>query len=167
MAELVTSLSLMLTIREARPDDFEWVFQAVKRLTQMYRGLPEPPVIPGGKECYDAMINDPEHHHIVVAEADGKRVGCALLQMGRALHFGGRSAELQDLYVEESARRLGVGKALMKYLDEFATKTGLKATELYQLPPGSDLDEERNLFYKRAGYWIGGFARHKLHEEIP
>jgi uncharacterized protein RhaS with RHS repeats len=33
------------------------------------------------------------------------------------------------------------------------------------LPPGSQLDEERNLFYKRNGYKLGAFGRYKLLEQ--
>ena len=128
---------------------------------QMFYGLPEKPDIPGGKECFEAMLKEPETYHIAIAEHNNTPVGLAILQVGRQMQFGGRCAQLQDLFVEESARNLGVGKALMKYIDDFAVKNGINGIDIYQLPVGSEMDEERNLFYKKAGYVLGGLARTK------
>ena len=152
----------MLKIRSASKADFQWIFDGVRSIMQMFDGLPEKPDIPGGKECFDAMLNEPETYHIAVAECGGKRVGYAILQIGRQMQFGGRYAQIQDFFVDKQMRHLGVGKALMKYVDEFAVRHGINGIDIYQLPVGSELDEERNLFYKKSGYNLGGFARTKM-----
>lgn len=56
--------------------------------------------------------------------------------------------EILYLYVADAYRRYGVGKALMKHIDAFARDQLLKAVDLRQLPPESELDEERNFFTK-------------------
>ena len=152
----------MLSIRSARLDDSDWVTHAAKKILDMYKSVLGDMESTGGRECFRQMLADPKHHYIAIAEANKKRVGVAFFAMGYALHFGGKTGELQDLYVDESCRSLGVGRALMKHLDDFAVKNGIRAIDLYQLPPGSDHDEERHMFYKRHGYVLGGFVRHKI-----
>ena len=152
----------MLSIRRANLGDSDWVFNATKKIVNGYRSVPPDMEESGGEQCFKDMLNDPEHHYIAVAEAGKKKVGVVFFSIGHALHFGGKAGEVQGIYVDESCRNLGVGRALMKHLDDFAIKNGIKAIDLYQLPPGSDHDEERHMFYKRHGYVLGGFVRHKI-----
>lgn len=152
----------MLKIRKARKEDFDLIVKGTCEIVRMCIGAKDPPVIPGVKECFEEMLNDPKHHYIAVAEYNGKQAGYASVGISKTLHFAGRSGDLQDLYVDDAYRKHGVGKALMQHVDEFAQKEGLMAVDLHQLPVGSELDEERNLFYKRAGYELGGFTRQKF-----
>jgi GNAT superfamily N-acetyltransferase len=152
----------MLKVRAAKPSDFDFVLRGVSTITQMCINSPDLPAIPGAAECYSAMLADPRHHHMVIAEDNsGTPLGVALFSMHLTMHFGGWSGELQDLYVVKEERCKGVGRALVKYLDDFATKNKLRFVTLSQPPPGSPLSEERSLFYKRCGYDYCSFFRQK------
>ena len=157
---------MSLIIRNGRKDDFDFILNGVREVVRMYRCMEElPPPFPNAREAYNDMLNDPQHHHILVAESNGKKVGTVLVSFSKAVHYGGVGAEVQDLYVDPSARNLGVGKALLKKVDEIAKERNVTGAHLCQPPPGSELDEERSLFYKKQGFHLGGFTRHKLYEE--
>ena len=62
----------------------------------------------------------------IVAEIDGKVVGYLLYHHGYDLDHGGRVLYLVDLYVRESVRRKGIGRALMESAAEVCRKAGGK-----------------------------------------
>jgi GNAT superfamily N-acetyltransferase len=149
----------MLTIRPARLDDLGFVLGAVKSLTQMCLNIADPPISPATRQTYLEMLKDTDRHHMVVAQnGDGQQLGLAFLALCKSFQYGGWIAELQELFILNSARGTGVGRALMKYVDDFAKEKKLNCIILSMLPPGSPLDEERNLFYKRNGYKLGSFG---------
>ncbi|OHT00713.1 acetyltransferase, GNAT family protein [Tritrichomonas foetus] len=163
---IISIFYMSLTIRSGRKDDYQFVIDAVRDVVRIYKGDQEPPPpMPGAEQTYYDMLNDKQHHEVLIAEANGKRVGAALVSFTTAIHFGGWSAEVQDLYVDPTVRKMGIGKALLDRVSKIAEERKLKAIELYQPPPGSEQDEERSLFYKKNGFWAGGFTRHKIISE--
>jgi GNAT superfamily N-acetyltransferase len=152
----------MLTIRPARADDLGFVLSATRSLGQMAMNRSDPPMHPGSGPTYLEMLTDTDRHHMVIAQgADGRSLGMAMLALCKSIHFGGWTADLQDLFIADNARGKGVGRALMKYIDNFARERKLTCVTLMVLPPGSVMDEERNLFYKRNGYQLNAFCRYK------
>ena len=159
----------MLRIRNARAQDFTFVNDGIRDLERQYRQLKELlPVFPKAEETFKDMLNDPKHHQILVAEIDGKPVGSVAVQFSQALHYGGKCAEVQDLYVDPNVRQKGVGKALLQRVKEIAEERDVIAIELMAAPPGSELDEERSLFYKKCGYKFAGMTRNLIlqHHDI-
>lgn len=63
-------------------------------------------------------------HHVAVAEADGKLLGFAAVEI-RTLLVSGRKAELMGLVVGSEARGRGVGKSLVRAAEEWSRAQGV------------------------------------------
>lgn len=155
----------MLKIRAARKGDFGFVRKGVETIITMSGDLPhfgdaEARI----KKCFEEMLED-KTHHLVVAEQEGKPVGLAVCALTKALHLGGWGCELQDLYVDDSARKSGVGSALIKYVEDFCRRNDIKAIQLVQPPPTSTMHVERSKFYDKAGYVTGPILRTNFLEQ--
>ncbi|OHS95226.1 acetyltransferase, GNAT family protein [Tritrichomonas foetus] len=164
----IKSSTMSLTIRNGRKDDFNYINNALRDIMRICFKMDKPfPNVPGSDEAYDEILRDKEHNEVLIAEIDGKRVGTALVTYAPIITMGGKTAEIQDLYVDPAARGKGVGKALIQKIHDIAKEKNIKGMYLIQPSPGTEQDEERNLFYKRQGFFIGGFARFKVLGEYP
>jgi GNAT superfamily N-acetyltransferase len=80
-----------------------------------------------------------------VAQADGDLLGTASLDVSDLPPFDHLSPWLASLYVEPSARSAGIGSALVRHVQQFASSHGIQT--LYLWTPGSIR------LYERCG-WI-------------
>lgn len=109
-------------IRPATPDDRAPWSELWKRYLEFYETtLPQ--------STFDvtwARLLDPsEPMHAALAEtSDGKLVGLVHYIEHRSCWSPKNSIYLQDLYVDASARKRGIGRALIEYVYEDATKRG-------------------------------------------
>src|SRR5438552_15016340 len=62
----------------------------------------------------DYILARPDAGRILVAIRDGVVVAVAAVTFTRGLEHGGRSAWLEELYVQPSLRNVGVGTALLR-----------------------------------------------------
>lgn len=83
--------------------------------------------------------------HTFVAEADGQVVGYALFYFGYCNVWGTRGVHIDDLFVEESARRRGLGRLLMKEIAKIAIKSS--ATWMTWVVMRGN-DEAKRFYYK-------------------
>jgi putative acetyltransferase len=79
----------------------------------------------------------------LVARSDGRAVGCAALVLGQ-----GGQAEIKRMFVSDSARSTGVGRALMDSIEAIGAREGVR---LIQLETGTKNLEALSL-YRRFGY---------------
>jgi putative acetyltransferase len=79
----------------------------------------------------------------LVARTDGRAVGCAALVLGQ-----GGQAEIKRMFVSDSARGTGVGRALMDALEAIGAREGVR---LIQLETGTKNLDALSL-YRRFGY---------------
>lgn len=86
-------------------------------------------------------------HHVVVAEADGKLLGFAAVEI-RTLLVSGRKAELMGLVVRSDARDMGVGKSLVRAAEEWSRAQGVGTMTVRSNTARS----ESHGFYERLGY---------------
>lgn len=78
----------------------------------------------------------------------GEPVGYLVLTFAFDLEFGGRQAILNDLYIDATHRRMGIGSAVLAQIEDFCNSCGVRAIELHvTLRNASVLD-----FYRRAGF---------------
>jgi ribosomal protein S18 acetylase RimI-like enzyme len=117
-----------MRIRAARRDDFEAVSQLLADL-----GGGRPAVTPESEEdcraVFEAQIFDPYSHHIV-AETQSGIVAFLSLHFRSRLNWPSEEAWVPDLIVAESARRQGIGRALLEEAEARARDRGCHALQL-------------------------------------
>ncbi len=128
-----------LTVRVASAADAA----EIARLNRLFNGVDEPP------ENYARRMVDPLRVDIpILAELDGQAVGIAGLRLVPAVFYPFPYAELTELYVEESARRIGAGAALIRFAEQLARQAG--AEEMVILTNFYNHPAQR--LYLRMGY---------------
>ena len=92
---------------------------------------------------------------IYFAEAEGKIVGCVSGMLPPpSLHeqAGGipsKHGRVQELYVDDKYRERGIGRALMKKMEDYFHKNGCDAVCVEVFAPNENAQE----FYKSCGYF--------------
>jgi DNA-binding MarR family transcriptional regulator/GNAT superfamily N-acetyltransferase len=141
-------------LRPPRPGDMGWVVhrQAVLYAKEF-----------GWDERYEALISrivadfierfDPRRERCWIAERDGETVGSVFVIKNQEREG---VAQLRLLYVEPSARRLGIGRRLVRECTEFARRAGYKSIVLWT---NSVLTSARRI-YEAEGYRLVKEERH-------
>lgn len=156
-----------LSIRNAVPEDCEFITNMVGQLLRVIFETKKLPEVIGFKESYDAMMKDPEHYPIFIAEEKDEKNPNKVVKLGTAitstqimLLVGGPYLYLQDLIVDESARGKGVGSALVKHVIQYSKDHDYRLIELVQPKDTNIYHEQRTKFYTQHGFDLLG--RHRL-----
>jgi GNAT superfamily N-acetyltransferase len=129
-------------VRHARAADADALYAFACRLALDH--APE-------RDAYDRALRDSlsdERSLVLVAEADadGRLVGSLVAGLLPMPLYGARLAFLQELYVDETARGAGIGRALMDAFDAWARERGAAVEALgTSRPPAM-------AFYERLGF---------------
>jgi GNAT superfamily N-acetyltransferase len=128
--------------RIADSTDAEGIAQLV-RLNALFNGASDTP------EQIATRLTDPRRvETIFLAEINIRIVGFAALRVVPCVFFAEPYAELTELYVEESGRRQGVGRALIAHVEKLAREAGARQmlilTDFYNHPAQS--------LYRSMGY---------------
>lgn len=83
---------------------------------------------------------------VLAARAEDQILGVALLAYRLNVSAGGLFASIEDLYVRPEARRRGVGRAMLKAVDELCAERGISYVE------AQVEEKEAELFYTALGY---------------
>ena len=83
---------------------------------------------------------------VLAARAEDQILGVVLLAYRLSVSAGGLFASIEDLYVRPVARRQGIGRALLRAVDELCTERGISYVEV-QVE-----EREAELFYAAQGY---------------
>jgi GNAT superfamily N-acetyltransferase len=115
----------------------------IARLNRLFNGVDEPPV------NYARRLADPRRVDTpILAEINGRVIGIANLRLLTAIFYSAPYAELTELFVEESARRLGAGAALVSFAEQLARQGGavemLILTDFY--------NHAAQQLYRKCGY---------------
>src|SRR5438445_5432278 len=104
--------------------------------------------IPRIARAVDGVLRHPERGRLLVATVAGRPIGLAALSFVWPLEHGGRSAWLEELYVEPAARGRGLGTRLLHAALRIAAETGAVAVDLEV-----DADHQRaGRLYARGGF---------------
>ncbi len=129
-----------LTIRAARPADRDRVFALLKQLAASFA-----PDRQAFDESFAFLLDDEATSVFLVAEdATGLVTGYALTTITPLLYTNGKSAQLQELVVDNHSRGNGVGTALIEEVEAVCRARGVK-----QLTVASRRSAD---FYERLGY---------------
>ncbi len=96
------------------------------------------------RELHAALQDD--RSLVLIAEQEGRAVGSLVAGVLPMPMYAGRLAFLQELYVDESTRGTGVGRALMDAFDAWARERGAVVEALGTSRPGA------MAFYERLGF---------------
>jgi GNAT superfamily N-acetyltransferase len=107
-------LSSPVRIRDAEPEDVELIFSLIAQLAEYERA---PEKVTGTVELlWRALFGPHPSAEALIAEVDGAPAGFALFHGTFSTWECRPGIWLEDLYVGESHRRSGVGKALLAHL---------------------------------------------------
>ena len=157
-----------ISIRPATAADIDTILHFIRSLAAFER---EPDAVKTTSEdlLRDGFGAQPKFETLI-AEMDGAPVGFALFFATYSTWEGRAGLHLEDIFVEEAARKHGVGRQLMQALAALAMQRGYARLELQVL----DWNPARE-FYHRLGlehmqewlsYRISGAALRKLAEQV-
>ncbi|MFD8499502.1 GNAT family N-acetyltransferase [Amycolatopsis sp. NPDC059657] len=137
-------------IRRIRESDVDAVVQLCHELADYEKAPQDCHLTPA--QLHKALFSDAPALFGHVAEEDGEVVGCALWFLNFSTWRGVHGIYLEDLYVSESHRGSGLGKALLAALAEECVDRGLErlewsvldwnpATEFYKALGATPMDE--------------------------
>ncbi len=107
-----------LKIREAIPADSQTIFDFIMEIA-IYEELPNE-VKTTVEQTREAIFAPNATVKALICEEDGKAIGYAVYFYNYSTWLGKNGIYLEDLYVSESKRKRGAGKALLKYLAQKA-----------------------------------------------
>jgi len=133
------------TIRTAGPDDAPAVHALITALAEYER---EPDAVESTPDVIRRQLADPRPpFECLLAEADGEVVGFALFFPTYSTWLGRQGLWLEDLFVPESHRHRGIGRALLTRVAQLAVARGCGRLEWSVL----DWNEPALAFYRRLG----------------
>ena len=130
-----------INIRRATATDWNTVYKFVSALEERTFDAED------FRNLYQQNSSRPEYYYLI-AEAEGTPVGFISLHTQVLLHHGGRTGEIQELYVEESHRGKGVGQRLLADVEKIAIDIGLLEIEI----TAHLRRTVAHRFYQRHGY---------------
>lgn len=77
-----------------------------------------------------AAMFDDHGTHLRVARVDGRIAGVLLANEFSSIKFPGRALWIEELYVDPSYRRLGLGRMLVEHMLDWAYEAGFAGVEL-------------------------------------
>lgn len=119
-------------IRPARPEDAGEIVRLVKALAA-YENEPEETVKLTEATVLRDGFSEPRRFEALLAELDGEPVGFALYFHNYSTWEGRAGIYVEDLFVEERARGLGLGRALVTEIARIAQRRGCPRVDLWVL----------------------------------
>lgn len=105
---------MLLKIREATSQDSQTIFDFIMELA-IYEKQPNE-VKTNVEEIKESIFGKNSTVKALICEEDEKSIGYAVYFYNYSTWLGKNGIYLEDLYVSESKRGLGAGKAMLKYL---------------------------------------------------
>lgn len=137
-----------LEIRQGTPADMPDLLRLIKALAEFEKGLHlvTNTVDQLSEDCFKHQLFD-----FIIAQYKGQTVGMAMWYY-RYSSWRGKCLYLEDLYVDEAFRHLGIGKTLFRTVAQKA-QTENAAQMIWQV---LDWNEPAIKFYHKAGATVGG-----------
>ncbi len=138
-------MSNSITLRPATPDDVATIFGLIQALAE-YEKLSH--AVTGTAATLHTHLFGPRRYaEVVLAETAGTVAGFALFFYNYSTFLTKPGLYLEDLFVLPAYRRLGIGKALLRYLAQRALAEGCGRLEWSVL----DWNAPAIAFYEKMG----------------
>ncbi|MBU1329073.1 MAG: GNAT family N-acetyltransferase [Gammaproteobacteria bacterium] len=134
-----------LSIRPATPDDVTLILTFIQELAD-YERLSDQ-VVATPEQLHNHLFGARPFAEVLIGEVDGNPSGFALFFHNYSTFLSKPGIYLEDLFVRESTRGSGLGKALLSHLAELALARGCGRLEWSVL----DWNEPAIGFYERLG----------------
>ena len=119
-----------ITYRFATPGDTALILSFIKELAEYERLLHE---VVATEELLHEWLFIKKTAEVIFAECEGKAIGFALFFHNFSTFLGRSGIYLEDLYVQEEFRGLGIGKTLLRKLAAIAVERGCGRLEWWCL----------------------------------
>jgi len=147
-------MSRAITIRFAAPEDAGLVLRLIRALA-VYEKAPEA-VVATEADLVRHGFGPDRQFEAILAFVDGEPAGLALFHSRFSTWLGRPGMYLEDLYVAEEARGLGVGRGLMARLAAIAVERGWGRIDFQVL----DWNPARNFYHRLGMQHLGGWLRY-------
>lgn len=135
---------MSLRIRFAHASDSPLILEFIKELAE-YEGMAQE-VTATEADIYHSLFLE-KQAKVLIAEYENQPAAFALFYPVYSTFSGHQNLFLEDLFVRDSYRGKGIGKALMKQLAQIAVHQGAQRLDWYVLEDNVKGSE----FYKRLG----------------
>jgi GNAT superfamily N-acetyltransferase len=135
-----------LRVRPALPADAEEIVAMVRELAEFEREPPATVEANAADILRDCFADNPRAE-VLIGELDGRIAGFVLFFHNYSTWLARAGLYVEDLYVRETARGTGLGRALMAALARLALARGCRRVDLSVL----HWNPARN-FYERLGF---------------
>jgi diamine N-acetyltransferase len=140
-------------IRDASPSDIAVLLPLVREFYLLF-GYP---FSEERKEIALAqLIADPTLGRVLVGSFDGVPLGYAVVAFSFSLEFDGRTAFVDELFIQPGARGLGLGSRLVRHAAEVCRGLGVNALHLET----EDSNADATRLYARLGF--RSYGRHLM-----
>jgi GNAT superfamily N-acetyltransferase len=139
------SPSHSLELRPATEDDVPLLLSFIRRLAEYEKLSGE--VTATEELLRENFFGQRRHAEAVFAYADGAPVGFAIFFHNFSTYAGRPGIYLEDLFVDPEFRAHGIGRALLRYLEDLAVERGCAHLQWAVL----DWNEPAIRFYRRLG----------------
>jgi GNAT superfamily N-acetyltransferase len=131
-------------IRFARPDDISIILDFIKRLAE-YEKLSKEVV--ATEEVLMESLFEKRQAEVIIGELEGRPVAFTLFFHNFSTFLGKANLYLEDLFVDEGCRGLGLGKVMFSCLAKIAVERGCERLDWWCL----HWNEPSIAFYKGMG----------------
>ena len=99
-------------------------------------------------ESFFSRIQNNPDLKLYIAEENGQSIGYATLSFSFSTEFGGKYAEIEELYIAPEFRNQGFGKEFIACLEKLAKTDGAKSVFLV----ASSSNQKAQKLYENLGY---------------
>jgi ribosomal protein S18 acetylase RimI-like enzyme len=135
---------MQVKIRSARPGDAPAAAGLMAQLADQTRGH----IDSGVEDRLRAMLELPQYAIFVAEDRGGQAVGLLTASQRWTLWHAGPCALIEELVVDEAARRQGIGRALIQAALDWAKVQGCSEVEVSTEPDNA----HAQAFYRRLGF---------------
>jgi GNAT superfamily N-acetyltransferase len=100
------------------------------------------------RQATEYLINNPRYGHIWLMTVEGETAGYAVLTLGYSLEYHGIDAFVDEIFLREPYRGLGIGTQTFEFIENEGRQLGVKALHLEV----ERLNTKARAFYDKVGY---------------